>query len=280
MEQKRFLKQFETNVLLDEVAVTGSGEITAVVISGSRMLMVLDITDIDPATTVTINVDNTFSIDAAYETIETLTFNALGRKKRIISDFNNQFRFKYTVTGGNATFRFATSLYDNAMTTRIDNAMVDVDLSHLIDVEGNFDSVRIGDGTDLLAINPDGSIDVVIGEDTDESHINEFNEVLAVSNGVDTDLITYTVPIGETLFLSRIDVSGENIARFEVQLDTDVIARKRTYFSGPLNETFDFTQSGKRGYQINAGKVIKVKVLHGRPMAGDFEARIQGILKT
>lgn len=280
MEPRKYLKQFETNVMFNETAVTGTGEIYAVVVSGSRMLITLDITDIDPGTTVTVHADNSFSVDAAFETIETASYNTLGRKKRILSDFNNLFKFRYVITGGNATFKFAVALFDNAITTRIDNAMIDVDLSHLVDVEGNFDSVRIGDGTDLLEINSDGSIPVVIVEGPDEDHLNEFNEIAAIASGVETDLITYTVPVGMDLFLSRIDVSGENIARYEIYIDTDLVARKRTWFGQGLNDTFDFSQSGKRGLEISAGKVIKVKVLHDRPFTSTHEARIQGLLKA
>jgi hypothetical protein len=165
------------------------------------------------------------------------------------------------------------------MTTRIDNAIVEVDLHHTTDVNGEFDSVRIGDGTNLLDINGDGSINVVVGEAPDEEVVNEFAEIGPIVAASPTTILTYPVPALKDLFISRIDVSGENVAKYEVLINGTPIARKRTYFGGNLNETFDFTVGSRRGLPAEAGDIITVVVVHERPFSGAFDARLQGLLK-
>lgn len=279
MSDSAQIKLYETRTIVKETLFTGSGVSSFTVITGSRMLITLLVTSIDLGATLTLTANNTFDSDEADDPILVFTATTAGRIKKVLSDFHNQFDFSYTVTGGNATFKVGISLYDNAMTTRIDNAIVQVDLHHTVDSNGNFDSVRIGDGTDLLDIDPSGAIPVIPQEASDEIPFNEFNESLLVVNGAETTILTYTVPPGMTAFLSRIDVSGENIARYEVYVDAELIARKRTWFGQGLNESFDLTLSSRRGLSVQSGGTVLVKVLHGRSFAATFEARLQGLLK-
>lgn len=273
------LRVYETRTLINEELFSGTKEVPFTVLSGSRMLISLHVLAIDPATTINVFVDNNFNSEDSDETILTLSANNVSRVKRVLSDFHNQFNFRCVVTGGSATFKVGISLFDNSMTTRIDNAIVEVDLHHTLDVNGMFDSVRIGNGVDLLEINTDGSINAVLTEAPNETPINEFSETPAVANGSEATVLTYTVPVGVEAFLTRIDVGGENIARFEVYVDLELIARKRTWFGHGLSDTFDFSLSARRGLPVQSGKVITVKVLHERPFAATFEARLQGLLK-
>ncbi len=273
------VKLYETRTVVKEEEFTGGGSSSFFVHAGSRMLVTLLVTAIDPGAQVNVFVDNNFDTDEANDTMLTLSANSATRVKRVLSDFHNQFTFRYNVTNGNATFKVAVSVFDNAMTTRIDNAIVEVDLHHTVDVNGEFDSVRIGDGTDLLEINPDGSFNVVVGEAPDEEDINEFAETAAIVANVVTNILTYAVPPTQELFITRIDVSGGNIATYEVYIDGDLVARKRTYFGGNLSESFDFSLSSRRGLSVQAGDIIIVKVSHERPFTAVFEARLQGLLK-
>lgn len=273
------LKVYETRTLITKSAFTGSDTIPFQVTSGSRMLVTLLVSAIDPGATVNLFVDNSFASDTNFDTIDSVSLSSTGRLKRIYSDFHNQFNFRVLVTGGNADFIVAITLFDNAGTTRIDNAQISADLDHTTDVLGHFDSVRIGDGTDLLQINPDGSLNVVIGEAPDESIVNEFAETAPIAANAITTILTYAVPAGKELFLSRIDVGGGNIGTYEVFIDGDLIARKRTYFGGNLNETFDFSVSSRRGLPVETGEIITVTVVHDRPFNAVFESRLQGLLK-
>lgn len=105
-----------------------------------------------------------------------------------------------------------------------------------------------------------------------------FAETLGVGSLTTATLLSYTVPALKVLYLTRIDVSGNNIAKYDVLLDAVVAARKRTWMGSPLNESFDFNESLARGVKLLAGQTLEVKVLHERPYVGDFEARLQGVL--
>lgn len=130
------------------------------------------------------------------------------------------------------------------------------------------------DDGDELAINPDGSLNVVLQTSGGETVISEFNEVNSVASGSLTDVVSYTVLPGSTIHLNKIDFSGDNIAKFSVDLNGTVIDKQRTYFGGALNGSFNFA-NGSKGLLLNPGDVVTLKVIHSRPSAGDFNGRIQ-----
>jgi len=171
-----------------------------------------------------------------------------------------------------------------------------------VSLDASNDSVAIGDGVDLLAINPDGSlnanitgtlaveIDAADGDniaikdsDGDELEINTdgsinvnsivptsntYNEVTSVASGILTTIHSYTAL--SNAYLLTVDVAGTNVAYYEVQLNASVIDKKYTYFGGQLNASFDFGAQS-----LIASDVVTVKVLHNRPTVGDFNAKIQ-----
>jgi hypothetical protein len=139
-------------------------------------------------------------------------------------------------------------------------------------------SVRISDGIDELAINPDGSINVVIPPGAGGIPVNEFNEIASVLAGVLTTILTYTVPAPYGGSLFRVEVGGNNVATYEVWINGTVEARVRTWFGTSLTQVCEFS-SGASGFQLFTGDVIEVKVLHNRPYVGDFEARLQAQLQ-
>lgn len=105
--------------------------------------------------------------------------------------------------------------------------------------------------------------------------LNEYNEIAAVAVSSETDIISYTVPVGKKASIAEIEVSGDNIATYRVKLNDAVIAKKRTYIGGSPNEVFPFDR-----YELSAGDVLKVTVVNRslRSVAGEFEARISGII--
>lgn len=166
-------------------------------------------------------------------------------------------------------------LSDGSINVETLNAQLQVQLDHRDDFPtlGKLhDSIRIGDGIDELEVNADGSInvDVIVKGTT----INVFNEVNALAQGIETDILTYTVPIGNQFALQLIEYDGSNIARYEVLLNGNVVARKHTYFSGDLHGTFDF----RGAFKVSAGDIIKLRVSHNRPDVGQFSARLLGNL--
>ena len=141
------------------------------------------------------------------------------------------------------------------------------------------DSIKVGDGTDLLAVNSDGSINVVTTTDNpDEEIVSEFSSISSVISGSNTTLLTYTVPLVKTGYLQRIEIGGNNIGTYEIYFNSVLSGRKRTYFGGSLSDVFNFEGGIKRGFKLLAGTIVQLKVLHNRPYLGDFEARLQVIL--
>lgn len=173
-------------------------------------------------------------------------------------------------------------LSDGSINIGTVNAELEVQLSHKDndpDAGDVHDSVRVGDGVDTLGINPDGSINVIIQNSIATGDvISIFNEVSAVASGIQTNVLTYVVPALKTLALTAIEVGGSNIAEYEVWIAGVLRARKRTWFSGPLNEIFPFGTSSTTGLEVATGVTVQVKVLHNRPMNGNFEARLIGEL--
>jgi hypothetical protein len=143
--------------------------------------------------------------------------------------------------------------------------------------DGLPDAIQIGDGTNRLHINADGSINVDIGGSAAIYTIKiPYNEVNSVASGVSTTVITYTVPgTATSAFLQRVQVSGENIARYDLLINSSIVATKRTYFGGDLNATFEFQSFNNNGVPLAVGNTVVVKVLHTRPSLASFEATIQ-----
>lgn len=135
------------------------------------------------------------------------------------------------------------------------------------------DSIKVGDGTDLLEVNPDGSINVNASIDFPGEIKTFYNEVTSIGASTLTTIQSITI-LSNTDFLQKIEVSGTNIAEYRVSINNVVIAKKRTYFGSSLNLDFDFVSSGK-GLPLNILDVVDIKVIHLRPSAGDFNSRIQ-----
>lgn len=113
---------------------------------------------------------------------------------------------------------------------------------------------------------------------TPNTVITIFNAITNVSTNNLTTLVTYTVPALKTFNLQKIIVSGSNIAQYDFFVDSNQIARQRTYFSGGLNAEFNLNADPDRGLPLNSSQIVSVKVIHQRPDLGDFEATISGIL--
>jgi hypothetical protein len=101
-----------------------------------------------------------------------------------------------------------------------------------------------------------------------------FGSITSVASGVLTTILSYTVPIGKTDYLGQIEVSGDNIAEFDIYINSVLNARQRTYFGGELNTVFEYNMDSQLGFILNAGDIIQVKVIHNRLSLGSFEARI------
>lgn len=107
--------------------------------------------------------------------------------------------------------------------------------------------------------------------------VSLFSEVLGIASTVSTQLLTYTVPNGQDNYLLRIEVSGTNIATYDILIDGVQFARTRTYLSGPFVGILVIGASLIDAYKIVSGQIVTVNVTNFRPYVGDFEARLQYI---
>lgn len=127
------------------------------------------------------------------------------------------------------------------------------------------------------AIDSSNPLPVVVtsGTPSSTSIINTYNQVLSVPSGSPVDIITYIVPSLGNVFIQRVSVSGENIARFDVLINGSPLDTRRTYFGGNLNEYFDFIGGSALGQKLTSGDIIVVRVEHNRDSLANFEARLQ-----
>ena len=135
-------------------------------------------------------------------------------------------------------------------------------------------SVRVGDGTNELGVNGDGSINVNVIQSSSVSTPGlgiTYREVTAIASGSETTLISLVAP-PSGLRISKVMVSGENLALYKVSIDSNPVAAKRTWWNH-FNEEFVFDDVVK-GLLLTNGQVLTVTVLHNRPAAGNFEVTV------
>lgn len=140
-----------------------------------------------------------------------------------------------------------------------------------------YDSIRIGDQNNELVINPGGSINVNVISATlaNETQRNFFNEALAVPSGIETSIVSYTVPTAKAK-LQRVSFSGQSIGTYNLYVNSTKIDAKHTWFNGPMFGDFTFVGGAEEGQTFVFGDKIELKIFHNRT-SGDFVGRIQVI---
>lgn len=106
----------------------------------------------------------------------------------------------------------------------------DLDIRDLTHVS---DSVKIGDGTDFLAINSDGSINTVVVEDPG-TEIVDYNTASAIAAAA-TSNHDYTAPSAGKLF--QVIASGSGKMKIEVQVETAAASNTFNTYAVAFNST-------------------------------------------
>jgi hypothetical protein len=99
-----------------------------------------------------------------------------------------------------------------------------------------------------------------------------FNEVTSVAGGSTVTLLTYIVPVGKKLSFKSAHLSGDNIARYEISIDSQPILKARTYFTR-YNDDLNLY-----GLTVNSGSTISIEVNNYRNSISAFNATIFGEL--
>jgi hypothetical protein len=102
-----------------------------------------------------------------------------------------------------------------------------------------------------------------------------YDEAPSVGAGSETSIVSYTVPLTKSAKLLRVEFTGENIAVYNLYINSVKQAKHRTYFGGSLSGVLNFSGGTADGLPLIEGDILLLRVLHDRPSSGDFEGRIQ-----
>lgn len=103
--------------------------------------------------------------------------------------------------------------------------------------------------------------------------ILQYNEAASVSDGTETNVVSYTVPSGMTFYFTGFVAQGDLPARFRIFNDGNPQLSYRTVSSMPTVQQSFSTPP----FKVVAGQTVYVKVTHYiSGVSGDFEASILG----
>lgn len=154
---------------------------------------------------------------------------------------------------------------------------INTQISGEVNIEVNAadgDNVAISDGLDTLAINSDGSINVITSFSPTLVEKNYFDSISSVSSGIETIILTYTVPVGYKAYIHYVEAGGTNVAQYTIYRNGNPMAKKWSIYT-QLNVDCNFSSPTTKGIEFLSGEVITISVLHNRTSLGDFSARLQ-----
>lgn len=190
----------------DTLAVNGDGSINAVVSATN-----LDIRDLSSATDSVEVLQATHDNLNANANIQVGNADVANGNPVPVSDAGGSL----TVDANNLDIRdlaFATDKVD-VSGSAVTVSATDLDIRDLSHTQ---DSVKIGDGADFLAVNTDGSINVVVTDSTPGTPINDYDTSAAIAGGA-SDNHTYTST--GNFYLTQIEASASGKMKIEVQVN-------------------------------------------------------------
>jgi hypothetical protein len=156
---------------------------------------------------------------------------------------------------------------------------LEISISHLTD------SIRIGDGTGYITstvVGPIRALDVNLASGNVTGSFKQTpSGTTALTYGISTVAIsasafvcTYTVPAGPPVYLQRIYVSGESIAKWTIYKNATILMVARMTYTD-FSRTIDFMTGSAFGVATVPGDIIKVEVENVSNGVADFDASIQ-----
>jgi hypothetical protein len=165
---------------------------------------------IDASGYITANINGTVTVDATDLDIRDLDAN---QDNVAISDGTDTLAVNYdgsiniTDNGGSITVDGTVGI---SGTVTVQATDLDIrDLTHASD------SVKVGDGTEFLAVNADGSINVNIVSSTITGEIHDFDQAGSVGAGSSSN---HDYTVSNTMLLESVIVSASGNCKFEVQV--------------------------------------------------------------
>lgn len=120
--------------------------------------------------------------------------------------------------------------------------------------------VLVTDGTDTLAVNADGSINVTLASTPAGTEVNNYNTAAAVASGA-TSNHDYTVTGGTTLTLRQIEASASAKMKIEVQIETGVATGVFNTRFVQFNSTAETNMSIHLQSPITVAAGVRVRII-------------------
>lgn len=196
-----------------------------------------------------------------------------GVSKLTVAPHHNKPRLMVTVAGGAARFGIYVTPVSSFAVDFSQALVHDAAVLDLTKAGGLIGSIYDpADGKAYFARGTHGVLNVNVIPPPSGTQKSIFNEILLVASGSTQRISSYTVPFGRIAKLQRVEMSGDNIATFDVKINTLTFSRKRTYFGGPYTAVSELSF-----HPLAAGDLVEVYVYNFRNTVGNFEARIQYI---
>ena len=176
-----------------------------------------------------------------------------------------------SVTVQNGAGAAAVNIQDGGNSITVDATDLDIrDLSH------SQDSVKIGDGTEFLAINTDGSINVIVQEDTGVETV-DYSTSAAVAAGAS---VNHDLVFASASKLFQVIASASGKIKVEVQIETGsatgVFNSKAVNFNSTANPNININLA--KYAAIPAGARVRVVVTNKDNQAQDVYSTILAVL--
>lgn len=132
-----------------------------------------------------------------------------------------------------------------------------------------------------VTIASDQIVDVEIQNPSAQANtIISFNEISGVAIGAEQTILTYTVPVAQTLALSSIHSESDSVSVIKIKADGSTICKQRIGFCGPYNLSANFEKGDGIGVKFPAGTVITVTGVNASTLGtAEFSARMIGWLE-
>lgn len=101
---------------------------------------------------------------------------------------------------------------------------------------------------------------------------NTFAEVSSIPSGIESIVLSYTVPVSKTFYFIGLNASGNANALFKIYIESNSILAGRTSVSN-LTLAINYAYSP---IKVSSGDTIYMKVTHYASVACNFEGTILG----
>lgn len=157
----------------------------------------------------------------------------------------------------------AVNIQDGGNSITVDATDLDIrNLTHATD------SIKVGDGTDFLAVNADGSINVVVTDSTPGTAVNDYNLANNVAGGATS---THTYTSTGNFYLTQIQASASGRAKIEIAVNG---VTKFVQFNSTANPNMEITLT--QPILVTNGQTVTIARTNRDLLSMDIYSTISG----